>query len=71
MIRLRQHIDLVLDHHHPVPPVDEPMENIEQLADILEVETRSRLIQQEEQAPTAAGPQHPGGEFQALRLTAG
>ena len=71
MIGLGQHIHLVLDNDDPVSPVDQPVKNIEQPANIVEVETRGRLIQEKKQSSSPAGHQHPGGQLQTLGLAAG
>ena len=65
----RHHVGVVLDHDDRVPPVHEPIEHVEELADVLEVETRRRLVQQIER-PSGLDPRELRGELHPLRLAA-
>ena len=63
------HIQVVLDHHHRVARVDQPSEDTQQLADVLEVQSRG-LVEDVQRAP--GGPLlQLTGQLDALRLAAG
>ena len=42
---LLDHVEVVLDHEHGVAPVDQPLENLEQLLDVGEVRAGRRLVE--------------------------
>src|SRR5438445_6395272 len=44
-VGLLDHVEVVLDHEHRVPGVDEPLQHLEQLLDVGEVQTRGRLVE--------------------------
>ncbi len=60
-------VEVVLDHDDRVPGVDEASEDAEQLADVLEVQARRRLVQHVEGAARGS-PRELGGELHPLRL---
>ena len=39
-------VQVVLDDEHGIPPVHQPVEDVQQLADVVEVESRGRFVQQ-------------------------
>jgi hypothetical protein len=59
----------VLDHEHRVAGVDEPLQHLEQLLDVGEVQAGGRLVEDVERAPGATLRQL-GRELDALRLAA-
>src|SRR5918911_2145878 len=50
-VRLLDHVQVVLDHEHRVSRVDEPLQHLEQLLDVGEVEARRRLVEDVERPP--------------------
>ena len=63
-------IEIVLDHNDRVAQIDETIENAEQLADVVEMQTRGRLIEDVHGlAGVRAG--ELGGQLDALGLAAG
>ena len=64
------HLDVVLDDDDRVAPLDEAMQEIEQLANVVEMQTRRRLVQQVECAACRALAQL-ASEFDPLRFAAG
>src|SRR6266571_2126878 len=64
------HVEVVLDHDHRVPLVHQPVQHLEEQADVLEVEARRRLVQDVEGTARVALGQL-GGELDPLRLAAG
>ena len=44
VVRLLDHVEVVLDHEHGVAAVDQPLQHLEQLLDVGEVETGGRLV---------------------------
>src|SRR5690606_11434781 len=70
VVHCLDHVQVVLDHHHRVPGVDQTLEDDEQFADILEMETRGRLVEDVEGATGGAAPQL-RCQLDPLRLTAG
>ena len=68
-VRLLDHVEVVLDHEHGVAAVDEPLEHLEQLLDVGEVQPGRRLV---EDVQRAAGRDlaQLGRELDALRLAA-
>ena len=64
------HVQIVLDHHHRVAQVDQPVEHVQQLGQIVEVQAGGRLVEQVER-PAGVGPGQLGGQLDALRLAAG
>src|SRR5687768_4245977 len=63
------HVEIVLDHHDAVALVDEAVEDLEQEAHVLEVETGGRLVEDVEGPPGVALGEL-GRELHALRLAA-
>ena len=45
VIGLLDHVEIVLDHEHGVAAVDEPLQHLEQLLDIGEVQSGRRLVE--------------------------
>src|SRR5690606_39050389 len=70
VIHCLDHVQVVLDHHHRVPRIDQTLEDYEQLADVLEVETRGRLVEDVEGATRGTAPQL-RCQLDPLCLTAG
>ena len=63
-------VEVVLDDDDGVALVDQPLQHLEQLADVLEVQTGRRLVEDVDGA--AGGPLlQLGGQLDALRLTTG
>ena len=62
-------VQVVLDDHHGVALVHQPLEHSEQLADVLEVQAGGRLVQDVDGAPGGAALEL-GGELDALGLAA-
>ena len=62
-------VEIVLDHHHRIALVHQPVEHFEELADILEMEARGGLVEDVERLAGAAFRQFLG-QFHALRLSA-
>ena len=50
-VGLLDHVEVVLDHDHRVAAVDEPLQRLEQLLDVREVEPRRRLVEDVERLP--------------------
>jgi hypothetical protein len=71
-VRGADHVEIVLDHDDRVAGRDEPIERGDELLDVREVQTRRRLVEQEElrAAAAAAGVGELAGELQPLRLAA-
>src|SRR5262245_41868911 len=69
-VRLLDHVEVVLDHEHGVPRVDEPLEHVEQLLDVGEVKTGRRLVKDVQRLP-GRNLGELGRQLHALRLTAG
>ena len=69
-IRRLDHIEVVLDHQHRVPAVDQSLQHLQELLDVCEVKAGRRLIEDVERA---AGRDlgELGGELHALGLAAG
>ena len=44
-------VEVVLDHHHRVPGRDEPLQDLEELPDVFEVQTRGRLVEDVDGVP--------------------
>ncbi len=63
------HVEVVLDHEHRVALLDEPVEDLEQLLDVGEVETGRRLVEQVER-PAGRPPAELGRELDPLGLAA-
>src|SRR5690554_2926068 len=63
------HVDVVLDHDEGVAAVHEPVQDVEELPGVLEVEARGGLVQDVDRLPGRA-PAELGGELHALRLPA-
>ena len=63
-------VEVVLDDDDGVPLLDEPLEDVEELRDVLEVESRRRFVEDVDGAAAGALLQL-RCEFDALRLTAG
>ena len=64
------HVEVVLDHHHRVAQIDQPVEHVEQLGQIVEVQAGGRLVEQVER-PAGVGPGKLGGQLDPLGLAAG
>ena len=69
-VRGLDHVEVVLDHEHRVAVVDQPVEHLEQLLDVGEVEAGRRLVEEVERLPGRA-PRELGRQLDALRLAAG
>ena len=63
-------VQVVLDDHHGVALVHQPLEHPEQLADVLEVQAGGRLIEDID-GPAGGTTLELGGELDALGLTTG
>ena len=63
-------VEVVLDDEDRVAAVDQPMEDLEQLLDVGEVEAGRRLVE-DVQRPAGRPPRELGRELDALRLAAG
>src|SRR5512133_2016381 len=50
-VGLLDHIQIVLDHEHGVPGVDQSLQDVEQLLDVREVEPGRRLVEDVERLP--------------------
>src|SRR4029450_8222879 len=68
-VRRGDDVEVVLDHDHAVALLDEAVEDLDQLRDVVEVEARRRLVEQEEEPPAARLEALPR-ELEALRLAA-
>ena len=68
-VGLLDHVEVVLDHEHRVAAVDEPLQHLEQLLDVGEVEPRRRLVEDVERLP-GRDLRQLGRELHALRLAA-
>ena len=64
------HVEIVLDHDHRVAQLDQPIEHVQQLGDIVEVQAGGRLVEQIQRLP-GVGPRKFGGQLHALGLAAG
>src|SRR6266550_3069081 len=65
-------VQMVLDHQHGVAGVDQPVEHAAQRSDVVEVQSRRRLVEDVELAPGAALRERQlAGDLQALCLAAG
>jgi hypothetical protein len=67
--RLLDHVEVVLDHEHGVAGVDEPLQHLEQLLDVGEVEAGRRLVEDVERL-AGRDLRQLGGELHPLRLAA-
>ena len=63
------HVEVVLDHHHRVAVVAQAVQHLEQQVDVVEVQARGGLVEDEERAPGVALGQLQR-ELHALRLAA-
>ena len=45
VVGLLDHVEIVLDHEHRVAAVDEPLQHLEQLLDVGEVQAGRRLVE--------------------------
>ena len=68
-VGLLDHVEVVLDHEHRVPGVDEALEHLEQLLDVGEVEAGGRLVEDVQRA-SGRDLAELGGQLHALRLPA-
>src|SRR5215510_6011816 len=50
-VRILDDIQVVLDHHHRVAGIDQPVEHDQQLSDVLEVQPSGRLIEDVQRSP--------------------
>src|SRR5918996_1510344 len=66
-VRGLHHIQVVLDHHHGVPRVHQALQDRQQLADVVEVEARGRLVEDVE-GPAGGPPRQLRGQLHPLRL---
>ena len=64
------HVEVVLDHHDRVAQIDQPVEHVEQLGQVVEVQAGGRLVEQVERV-AGVGPGELGGQLDALGLAAG
>jgi len=55
-VGLLDHVEVVLDHEHRVAGIDQPLEHLEQLLDVGEVQTGSRLVENVERPAGAILP---------------
>src|SRR5215204_4628575 len=63
-------VEVVLDHEHRVATLDESVKDLEQQADVLEVEPGRRFIEDVERPPGVTL-RELGGELHALRFSTG
>jgi len=63
------HIQIVFDHHHRIALIDQFVQHFQQLAHILEMQARSRLVEDVERAAGGAFAEF-FGQFDPLRLAA-
>src|SRR5215213_4759808 len=68
-VGLLDHVEVVLDHEHRVARVDEPLQHLEQLLDVGEVEAGRRLVEDVER-PARRHLRQLGGQLDPLRLAA-
>ena len=69
-VRCLDDLKIVFDHHNCIALVDQRVQHLQQLAHILEVQARGRLVEHVHRA--AGGPLlQLGGELDPLRLAAG
>ena len=64
------HVEIVLDDDDGVAQIDQAMEHVEQLANIVEMQTGGRLVEQIERS-AGVGPGQLGGQLDALGFAAG
>ena len=69
-VGIANHVEIVLDDDDAIAEIGEPMEHVEQLADVVKVESGSRLVEQVERASGLTLTQF-AREFDALRFAAG
>ena len=69
-VGLLDHVEVVLDHEHRVAGVDQPLEHLEQLLDVGEVQAGRRLVEDVER-PAGRDLAELGRELHALGLAAG
>ena len=69
-VGLLDHVEVVLDHEHRVARVDQPLQHLEQLLDVGEVQAGRRLVEDVER-PAGRDLAELLGELDALRLAAG
>ena len=50
-VGLLDHVEVVLDHEHGVARVDEPLQHLQQLLDVGEVQPGGRLVEDVERSP--------------------
>ena len=60
----------MLDHHDRVAQIDQPVEHVQQLGQIVEVQAGGRLVEQVERS-AGVGPRKLGGQLDPLGLAAG
>ena len=68
-VRVGDDIEVVLDDDHRVALVDQALEDRQELADVLEVQARRRLVQDVDR-PARRAALELGGQLDALRLPA-
>ena len=64
------HVEVVLDDDDRVAEIDQPVQHVEQLADVVEVQAGRRLVEEVERL-AGVGPGQLGGQLDALGLAAG
>ena len=62
-------VQIVLDDHHRVAQLDQPIEHVQQLGQVVEVQAGGRLVEQVERL-AGIRPRQFGGQLNALRLAA-
>src|ERR1019366_5933401 len=67
-VRGLEHVEVVLDHHHRIALLDQPVKNAEQLAYVGEMEAGRGLVKDVQRA-TGAPPRELGGQLNPLRLS--
>ena len=70
VVGLLDHVEIVLDHEHRVAAVDEPLQRLEQLLDVGEVQARSSARRGCRAFARSTTLQSSDGELHALRLAA-
>src|SRR6185312_792421 len=62
-------VEVVFDHHHGAAAVDQPMQHVQQLFDVVEVQTGGGFVEDVQRVPGVAARQFLR-QFHALRLAA-
>jgi hypothetical protein len=58
-VRLGDHVEVVLDHHHAVPAVDQPVQHADQLFHVGHVQADRRLVQHVQRVRGSSAPGRP------------